>query len=106
MLSQCAVIGYRAALNSRERGVMCRLLTRRCRSRPVRLTRTLTAVTMPAASRMPVAFESVPFDQDRWNAWVTKGRLADAAFTEQVRMLAMLGVMVGIGAGTVWIFLG
>ena len=63
-------------------------------------------VTVPAASRVPVAFESVPFDQGRWDAWVTRGRLADAAFTEKVRMRAMLGVMVGIGAGTVWIFLG
>ena len=65
-----------------------------------------TPVTVPAASRVPVAFESVPFDQGRWDAWVTKGRLADAAFTEKVRMLAMLGVTVGIAAGTVWIFLG
>ena len=65
-----------------------------------------TPVTMPAARRVPVAFESVPFDQGRWDAWVTKGRLASTAFTEKVRMLAMLGVMVGVAAGTVWIFLG
>ena len=65
-----------------------------------------TPVTLPAASPVPVAFESVPFDQGRWVAWVTKGRLADAAFTEKVRMLAMLGVTVGIAAGSVWIFLG
>ena len=65
-----------------------------------------TPVTVAAASHVPGAFESVPVDQDRWEARVTKGRSADAAFAEQVRMLAMLGVMVGIGAGTVWIFLG
>jgi hypothetical protein len=63
-------------------------------------------VTVPAASRVRVAFESVPFDEGRWDAWVTKGRLADVAFTEKVRMLAMLGVTIGIAAGTVWIFLG
>ena len=56
---------------------------------------------LSATSPVPVAFESVPFDQGRWVAWVTKGRLADAAFTERVRMLAMLGVTVGIAAGTV-----
>ena len=65
-----------------------------------------TPVALPAASHVPGAFESVPFDQGRWDAWVTKGRRADAAFTEQVRMLAILGVMIGIGAGTVWIFVG
>jgi hypothetical protein len=63
-------------------------------------------LTVLAASRVPVAFENVPFDQGRWDAWVIKGRLADAACTEKVRMLAMLGVTVGIAAGTVWIFLG
>jgi hypothetical protein len=65
-----------------------------------------TPVTVPAASRVPVAFESVPCDQGRWDAWVTKGRLADAAFREKVRMLATLAVTVGIAAGTLWIFLG
>lgn len=65
-----------------------------------------TPVTVLAASRMPVTLESVPFDQGRWDAWVTKGRLADTAFTEKVRMLAMLGVTIGIGVGTVWIILG
>ena len=65
-----------------------------------------TPVTVLAASSVPVAFENVPFDQGRWDTWVTKGRLADTACTEKVRMLAMLGVTVGIAAGTVWIFLG
>jgi hypothetical protein len=60
---------------------------------------------MPAARRVPVAFESVPFDQGRWDAWMTKGRLADAAFTEKARMLAMLGLTVGVAAGTAWMFL-
>ena len=66
----------------------------------------LTPVTVPAASHVPVAFESVPFDQGRWDAWVTKGRLADAAFTEKVRTLALLGAVVVVAAGTVWIVLG
>ena len=63
-------------------------------------------VTVPAASRLPVAFESAPFDQRRWDAWVTKGRLADAAVVQKMRKLAMLGIMAGIAAGTAWIFLG
>jgi hypothetical protein len=62
-----------------------------------------TPVTVPAASRMPVTFESVPFDRGRWDAWVTKGRLADAGFTEKVRTLALLGVVVAVAAGVVLI---
>jgi hypothetical protein len=65
-----------------------------------------TPVTVPAASRVPVAIESVPFDQGRWDAWVTKGRLADAAFTEKARTLALLGVVVAVAAGALWIILG
>ena len=44
---------------------------------------------MPAASGVPLAFESVPFDESRWNAWVNKGRLADTAYKENADM-AML----------------
>jgi hypothetical protein len=65
-----------------------------------------TPVTVPAASRMPGTFESVPFDLGRWDAWVTKGRVADAAFTEKVRTLALLGVVVAVAAGALWIILG
>lgn len=64
-----------------------------------------TPVTV-AASHVPVAIDSVPFDQGRWDAWVTKGRLADAAFTEKARTLALLGVVVAVAAGAVWIILG
>ena len=65
-----------------------------------------TPGTMPAASGAPQAFESVPFDESRWNAWVNQGRLADTAFKEKMRILAMLGAMGAVGAGTVWVFLG
>jgi hypothetical protein len=58
------------------------------------------------ASGAPEAFESVPFDESRWNAWVNQGRLADTAFKEKMRILAMLGAMGAVGAGTVWVFLG
>jgi len=58
------------------------------------------------AARVPVTSESAPFDQGRWDAWVTKGRIADAASTETVLTLAVLGVTAAVGAGTVWIFLG
>ena len=65
-----------------------------------------TPGTMPAASGASLPFESVPFDESRWNAWVNKGRLDDTEFKEKMRILAMLGAMVGVGAGTVWVFLG
>ena len=65
-----------------------------------------TPGTMPAASAAAPAFESVPFDESRWNAWVKKGRLADTAYKEKMRILAMLGAMGAVGAGTVWVFLG
>jgi hypothetical protein len=65
-----------------------------------------TPLAVPAASRVPLAFESEPFDQGRWDAWVTKGRLADAAFTDKARMLAMIAITVGIGAGIVWMLFG
>ncbi len=62
-------------------------------------------VTLPPP-RGPLETHSAPFDDARWDAWVIKGRRADAAFTEKARMLAVLGVTVGIAAGTVWILLG
>ena len=62
-------------------------------------------VTLPPA-RAPLEAHSAPFDEARWNAWVDKGRRADAAFSGKVRTLAVLAVTVGIAAGTVWIFLG
>ena len=36
---------------------------------------------------------------------MAKGRRADAASSEKMRVLAMLGVTVGVAAGTVWMFL-
>jgi hypothetical protein len=63
-------------------------------------------MTLPPTSGPLETRDSAPFDHGRWDAWVTKGRRADAAFTEKVRMLAMLGITVGIAGGTVWIFLG
>ena len=62
------------------------------------------SMTLPAAG--PLDTHDAPLDEARWDAWVIKGRRADAAFTEKVRMLAVLGVTVGVGAGTVWMFLG
>ena len=59
-----------------------------------------------AGRRLAETSDNAPFDEGRWDAWVFKHRRADAAFTQKVRMLAMLGVTVGMAAGTVWIFLG
>ena len=64
------------------------------------------AVPLPAAGQLPVPFESVPFDERRWDAWVNKGRLADAAFTEKVQTLAKLGVVVAVAAGGLWAIFG
>lgn len=62
-------------------------------------------MTDPPTHSLIETRDDAPFDEGRWNAWVAKGRLADTAFTETLRMLAMLGVTVGIAAGTVWAFL-
>jgi hypothetical protein len=63
------------------------------------------SVTLPPA-RGPFDTHDAPLDEARWDAWVAKGRRADQALIEKVRMLALLGVTVGVAAGTVWIFLG
>jgi hypothetical protein len=60
-------------------------------------------VTLPPA-RAPLETHNAPFDEARWEAWVLKGHRADARRTEKVRMLAVLGVTMGMAAGTVWIF--
>jgi hypothetical protein len=62
-------------------------------------------VTLPP-SRGPLDTHHASLDEARWDAWVVKGRRADEAFIEKVRMLAVLGVTVGVAAGTVWVFLG
>jgi hypothetical protein len=64
------------------------------------------SMTTPPPARGPLETRNAAVDEARWDAWVLKGRRADAAFTEKVRMLALLGVTVGVAAGTVWIFLG
>jgi len=58
------------------------------------------------AGLVPIDTHCAPLDDARWDAWVAKGRRADQAFVEKVRMLALLGVTVGVAADTVWIFLG
>lgn len=60
----------------------------------------------PLTSRPREMCDNAPFDQGRWDAWVTKGRLADAAFTEKVRTLALLGVTVAAGLGSAWAIFG
>jgi hypothetical protein len=62
-------------------------------------------VTLPPA-RGSFDTHDAPLDEARWDVWVAKGRRADQALIEKVRMLTLLGVTVGVAAGTVWIFLG
>ena len=62
-------------------------------------------VPLPPA-RAPIEVQNAPFDEARWDAWVTKGRLANAAFAEKLRTLAMLGGVVVAAAGIAWILLG
>lgn len=62
-------------------------------------------VTVPPTSPLDTC-DKAAFDQGRWDTWVTKCRLADAAFTKTVRTLAILGVAVAVGVGAVWIILG
>lgn len=63
-------------------------------------------VTLPPTRGPLETRDNAPFDQERWDAWVAKGRRADAASTEKVRMLAVLGVTIGVVAGAVWIVFG
>jgi hypothetical protein len=63
------------------------------------------SVTLPP-SRGRLDPHDTPLDEARWDGWVIRGRRADAAFREKLRMLVVLGVTVGVGAGTVWMFLG
>ena len=58
---------------------------------------------IPLESRKPLTFESVPLDEARWNAWRAKGRLADAAFADTMRTLALMGVVAAAAVGVYWI---
>ena len=60
-----------------------------------------TPVTAPP-TRPLVGYDTVPFDETRWLAWVAKGRIADAAFAEKTRTLATLAVVIAIGVASVW----
>jgi hypothetical protein len=62
-----------------------------------------TPVTVSAESPMPVTYVSVPLDEARWEAWRVKGRLADAAFAEMMRSVALMGVVLAGAAGAFWI---
>ena len=62
-----------------------------------------TVVVIPLESRLPVTFESVPLDEARWNAWRAKGRLADAAFADTMRTVALMGVVAAGAVGAYWI---
>ena len=64
-----------------------------------------TPASIPSDSRMPLTFESVQLDEGRWNAWRDKGRLADIAFAEKMRSVALMGVVVAGAVGTLWIAL-
>ena len=61
-------------------------------------------MTLPTA-RALLETPNAALDEARWDAWVLKERRAHSAFTDKVRVLALLGVTVGVAAGTVWIFL-
>ena len=63
----------------------------------------LTSVTIPSERGMPLTFESVPLDEGRWDAWRAKGRLADAAFAEKMRSVALMGVVVAGIVGAFWV---
>ena len=61
----------------------------------------------PVAATAPWSHAIVAPDADgRWEAWVTKGRVADRAFVEKVRALFTLGVALAIGAAGLWVILG
>jgi hypothetical protein len=63
-----------------------------------------TVLTPPVGA--PLTFDTVPLDQSRWDAWVTKGRIADAAFAEKARTLSLVGLVFAVAAGAVWSIFG
>ena len=62
-----------------------------------------TPVTIPLEGRVPATFESIPLDEARWDAWRAKGKIADAAFVEKIRTLALMAVAVAGGVGAFWV---
>lgn len=60
-------------------------------------------VTVPPERRLPVTVASVPMDEARWDAWRAKGRLADVALAEQMRTVALIGVVLAGAVGVWWI---
>ena len=62
-----------------------------------------TSVTIPSEGRLPATYESVPVDEGRWDAWCAKGRLADVAFAEKMRTVALMCVVAGSAVGAFWI---
>ena len=59
----------------------------------------------PATSRPIGDDDNARFAEGRWDAWVTKGRIADEAFAEKVRALVTLGIAIAVGAAGLWVIL-
>jgi hypothetical protein len=68
-----------------------------------RLPHEPTPVALPSEGRLPSTYETLPLDEDRWKAWQTKGRLADGAFAEQMRSVALIAAVVACAVGIYWI---
>ena len=64
---------------------------------------TIDQLTLPHTRREVESVENLPLDEARWDAWVAKGVVADAAFAEKMRALAMLGLAVVGVLGAVWV---
>lgn len=64
-----------------------------------------TVIAVPAAGPLPATIDVAPFDQDRWDSWLNKGRLADAALADKFRTMAMLVAAVAAGVVVVWIII-
>lgn len=56
------------------------------------------------ASLLPITAD--PFPQEPTPGTMPAASGAPQAFKEKMRILAMLGAMGAVGAGTVWVFLG
>ena len=63
---------------------------------------TINQVTLPHASRRGDFPDTLALHEARWDAWVEKGVVADAAFAEKIRALGVLGFAV-LGVGAVWV---
>jgi hypothetical protein len=55
-----------------------------------------------AASQVLALAETIPFDEERWNQWVARGRAADRLFHERVSTIALVATTTVLLLAALW----